>query len=195
MKTLSEIDAIRQHAILASLAGFPFLLVFGIVWITAGVLSYLVPREVAPWIYLMLGMPATPVAMAIERRSGYLPSADPDPLVPLVLQVFFVQIVAFPAILLVWDQTPEYVAVAFAAVVGAHFLPFDWIYQTTLYRILGIVVSVAPFVVLIFVRERALHYTGFVVGAALLAGAFVARAHARATWLERSRVPPGAAGA
>jgi uncharacterized protein DUF7010 len=195
MKTLSEIDAIRQHAILASLAGFPFLLVFGIVWITAGVLSYLVPREVAPWIYLMLGMPATPVAMAIERRSGYLPSADPDPLVPLVLQVFFVQIVAFPAILLVWDQTPEYVPVAFAAVVGAHFLPFDWIYQTTLYRILGIVVSVAPFVVLIFVRERALHYTGFVVGAALLAGAFVARAHARATWLERSRVPPGAAGA
>ena len=89
---------------------------------------------------------------------------------------------AFPAILMVWDQTPEYVPVAFAAVVGAHFLPFDWIYQTTLYRILGVVVSVAPFVVLIFVRERALHYTGFVVGTAILAGAFVARAHARARW-------------
>ena len=182
MKSTSEIDAIRQHAILASLAGFPFLLVFGIVWITAGVLSYVVPRDLAPWAYLMLGMPATPIAMAIERRAGYLPPANPDPLVPLVLQVFFVQIVAFPAILLVWDQTPEYVPVAFAAVVGAHFLPFDWIYQTTLYRILGIVVSVAPFVVLIFVREKVLHYTGFVVGAALLIGAFMARAHARATW-------------
>jgi hypothetical protein len=80
------------------------------------------------------------------------------------------------------EQTPEYVPVAFAAGVGAHFLPFDWIYQTTLYRILGIVVSVAPFVVLIFVREKVLHYTDFVVGAALLVGAFMARAHARATW-------------
>ena len=86
MKPVCDVDAIRQHAILASLAGFPFLLVFGIVWITAGVLSYLVPRDVAPWIYLMLGMPATPVAMAIERRAGYLPPANPDPLVPLVLQ-------------------------------------------------------------------------------------------------------------
>lgn len=82
--------------------------------------------------------------------------------------------------------------------VGAHFLPCDWIYQTTLYRILGIVVSVAPFVVLIFVREKVQHYTGVVVDAVLLIGAFMARAHARATWLERSRVPQvpqGASGA
>jgi hypothetical protein len=133
MKSASEIDALRDRAILSSLAGFPFLLVFALVWIAAGALSYVVPRDIAPWIYVLLGMPAAPIAITLERRLGYVPAAKPDPLLPLTLQIFFVQIVAFPAILLVWDAAPEYVPVAFAAVVGAHFLPFQWIYCTSLY--------------------------------------------------------------
>jgi hypothetical protein len=99
------------------------------------------------------------------------------------LQVFFVQVVAFPAILLVWDLAPHYVPVAFAAVVGAHFLPFQWIYQTNLYAYLAIVVAVGPYVLAIFFGSRVLHYTGFFVGSVLLVGAFLVRAHARATWV------------
>ena len=98
MKPVSEIDAIRQQAILSSLAGFPFLLVFAFVWITAGSLSYL--------------------------------------------------------------------------------------YRTRLYGLLGVVVAVGPFVLAVLFGERAMHYTGFFVGGALLVGAFTARSHARATWLE-----------
>ncbi len=184
MKPLSEIDAIRQQAILSSLAGFPFLLVFAFVWIIAGSLSYLVPHDVAPWIYLFLGIPAVPVAITLERRLGYVRAAEPDPLLPLVLQILFVQVVAFPVILLVWDTAPHYVPVAFAALVGAHFLPFQWIYRTRLYGILGVVVAVGPFVLAVLFDERAMHYTGFFVGGALLVGAFFARSHARATWLE-----------
>ena len=182
MKPLSDLDAIRQQAILSSLAGFPFLLVFAIVWMTAASLSYWVPRDIAPWIYALLGMPATPIAIILERRLGYVPAAEPDPLLPLVLQILFVQIVAFPAILLVWDATPPLMPVAFAAVVGAHFLPFQWIYRTRLYGVLSVVVAVGPFVLAVLFRERALHYTGFFVGVTLLVGAFAARSHARATW-------------
>ncbi len=184
MKPVSEIDAIRQQAILSSLAGFPFLQVFGFVWITAGSLSYLVPHNVAPWIYLFLGIPALPIAITLERRLGYVRAAEPDPLLPLALQILFVQVVAFPAILLVWDAAPHYVPVAFAAVVGAHFLPFQWIYRTRLYGLLGVVVAVGPFVLAVLFGARAMHYTGFFVGGALLVGAFAARRHARATWLE-----------
>lgn len=183
MKPVSEIDAVREQAILSSLAGFPFLLVFAFVWIASAALSYVVPREIAPWIYLMLGLPATPIALAIERRVGYVPAAKPDPLLELTLRVFFVQVVAFPAVVIVWDQAPHYVPVAFAALVGGHFLPFDWIYRTRLYSILGVVVAVGPFVLAVLFRDKALHYTGFFVGACLLVGAFMARSHARATWL------------
>jgi len=146
MTQASELDAIRQRAILASVAGFPFLLVFSVVWLAAGVLSYWVPREVAPWVYPSLGGLAVPIAIALERRLAYVPAANPDPLLPLTLQLLFVQIVAFPAILLVWDATPHFVPVAFAAVVGAHFLPFQWVYRTRVYGVLAVVVAVGPFV-------------------------------------------------
>jgi len=178
----SEIDAVRQQAILSSLAGFPFLLVFAFAWTIAGALSYVVPRDIAPWIYVFGGIPAMPIAIALERRLGYVRAADPDTLLPLTLQILFVQIVAFPAILLVWEASPDFVPVALAAVVGAHFLPFQWVYCTKLYGILGVVVSVGPLVLAVLAGEQALHYTGFFVGAALLVGALVARAHARATW-------------
>jgi len=183
-QAISEIDAVRRQAILASLAGFPFLLVFALVWIAGAIASYVVPREVAPWIYVLLGMPATPIAIALERRLGYVRASESDPLLPLTLQILFVQIVAFPAILLVWNLAPDYVPVAFAAVVGAHFLPFQWVYRTRLYGVLGVVVAVGPYALAVFIGEDALHYTGFFVGATLLIGAFVARSHARATWYD-----------
>jgi hypothetical protein len=183
MESGSELDTIRQRAILSSLAGFPFLLVFGIVWIAGGVLSYVVPGELAGWVYVFLGMPAMPIAIALDRRLGYVRATEPDPLLPLTLQILFVQIVAFPAILLVWNATPQHLPVAFAAIVGAHFLPFQWVYRTPIYGFLGVAVAVGPFVLAVLTGPAALHYTGFWVGGALLVGAAAARAHARATWV------------
>jgi hypothetical protein len=77
-KPISEIDAIRQQGILSSLAGFPILLVFGFVWITAGALSYVVPRDVASCVYLVLGIPGMPIALALERHVGrtHVPQTD-----------------------------------------------------------------------------------------------------------------------
>ncbi len=187
MQSPGDVNTIRQHAILASLAGFPFLLVFGLVWLVAGALTYLLPASIAPWAYVFLGMPATPIAMWIEKRHGYLPAMNPDPLLPLTLQILFVQIVAFPAILLVWSSAPKYLPVAFAAIVGAHFLPFEWVYRTRLYRILGIVVAVGPYLIAVLSGPRSMHYTGFFVGTSLLIGAAFARRHARSTWIEYQR--------
>lgn len=189
MKPTTELDVLRRQAILSSLAGFPILLVFAFAWIAAAALSYVVPPAIAPWVYMFLGIPAMPIAIALERRLGYVPAANPDPLLPLTLQILFVQVVAFPAILLVWDAAPPFLPVALAAIVGAHFLPFQWIYRTRLYGYLGVVVAVGPFCLALIVGKAVLHYTGFFVGVALLVGAFAARSHAQATWLESQPKP------
>jgi hypothetical protein len=183
METIPQLDDIRQQGILASLAGFPFLLVMGLAWIVGGVLSYWVPADIRPWIYPFFGGAAMPIAIALERRLGYIPAPNPDPLLPLTLQLLFVQIVAFPAIFLVWDSKPHLTPVAFAAVVGAHFLPFQWIYCTKVYLALGIAVAVGPFLMAILVGPLVVHYTGFLVGGTLLIGAYFVRSHAAATWL------------
>lgn len=183
MNSIVDVDALRERAILSSLAGFPFLLVFAVAWTTAAALSFVLPSDFAPWAYVVLGMPGVPVAIAIERKVAYLPSPVPDPLLPLTLQILFVQIVAFPAILLVWDGAPELMPAAFAAVVGGHFLPFQWVYRTRLYGVLGVAVAVGPFVLALIIGGQSLHFTGFLVGALLLVGAFVAKAHAKRVWL------------
>ena len=180
---ISEIDSLREQAILSSIAGFPFLLVFSIGWIVAGGLSYFVPHHIAAWIYVLQGVPGVALAIALERRMGYVSPPAADPLLPLALQLMFVQILAFPAVALVWDLAPAYMPVAWAAVVGAHFLPFQWIYCTRLYGVLGVVVAAGPYVLGAIVGQDVIHYTGFLVGGALLIGAFLARSHARATWL------------
>ena len=187
MKSLPEIDAIRERAILSSQAGFPFLVVFGASWFTAALLSYILPLEIAVWLYPLLGFPATAIAVAWERRVGYVAADKPDPLLPLALQINFVQVVAFPALLLVWDQKPAYLPPAFAAVVGAHFLPFQWIYRTIIYGVLGVLVALGPFVLVLFFDDGALHYTGFLVGTILLVGAYFVRSHAQRTWLSSQR--------
>jgi hypothetical protein len=182
MTPATDLESIRRQAILSSLAGFPFLLVFAVTWTVAGGLTYVAPPGLAPWLYPLLGVPATGIAIILERRLGYVPAPDPDPLLPLALQANFVQVVAFPALLLVWDQEPAFLPAAFAAVVGAHFLPFQWIYDTRVYGALGVIVATGPFLLVLLFAERSLHYTGFFVGAALLVGALRVRAHARATW-------------
>lgn len=187
MKATTEIDAVRQEAILSSLAGFPFLLVYSFAWIAAGALSYMVPSGVAPWIYLLGGIPAAAIAIALERRLGYVRITGPDPLLPLTLQLLFVQVVAIPAVMIVWSLAPNYTPVAFAAVVGGHFLPFQWVYRTRLYGFLGVAVAGGSYLIGALVGEKAIHYTGFFVGAILLVGAFLARSHARSTWLESQR--------
>ncbi len=106
MKSVSEIDAVRKQGILSSLAGFPILLVFGIAWIAAGSLSFVVP--------------------------------------------------------------PNFVL---------------WVYKTTIYLVLGIIVAVGPFALAVLFGRRSMHYTGFFVGSVLLIGAWLVRAHARAVWV------------
>ena len=182
MKSVSEIDAVRKQGILSSLAGFPILLVFGIAWIAAGSLSFVVPPNFAPWVYVLLGVPAMPVALALERRVGYVEAPDPDPLLPLTLQSSSSRSSHFQRSSSCGNPR-RYVPVAFAAIVGAHFLPFQWVYKTTIYLVLGIIVAVGPFALAVLFGRRSMHYTGFFVGSVLLIGAWLVRAHARAVWV------------
>ncbi|MGQ0629291.1 MAG: DUF7010 family protein [Phycisphaerales bacterium] len=177
-----ELDELRNHGIVSSLAGAPFQLVYGVAWIAAGMLTFVAPPHFAPWLYVFMGLPAAPLAILIERKAGYLPPRKADPLMPLAMQLLFLQILAFPAILLVWDASPHYLPVAFAAIVGAHFLPYQWMYRTPIFGVLAFLVALGPYVLAIIVREQALHWTGVLVGVIMLIGAAAVRQHARATW-------------
>lgn len=174
------VERARHEAIVSAGAGFTFLLAFGVTWIAAAAVSFAVPTEVAAWVYLLQAFVGMPAAFGLQRALGY-PRASPDnPLGPLAVQLVFIQPVAFPAFLLMLEIEPAFVPVAFAAVLGAHFLPFAWIHRTPVYVVLGIVVSAGAYGLAITLGARSLHYTGFFVGACLLIAAVRVRAHAAA---------------
>lgn len=179
MQAVSDIDAARHEGIASSGAGFPFLFAFGLAWLGAAVLSYFVPPDTAAWIYLLQGVVAIPLAFAIQKGMRYPRASGPNPLLPLALQLLFIQPVAFPVFLLVLSFSPEYVPVALAVVVAAHFLPYQWLHKTNLYIVLAVVISAGAYALGVLFGQAALHYTGFFVSACLLVGSRFAHLHAR----------------
>jgi hypothetical protein len=175
---MHDIDSARHESIASAGAGFPFLFSFGLTWIAAGVLSYFLSPKAAAWAYIFQAAIAIPMAFALQGWMRY-PKASPDnPLWPLAMQLLFIQPLAFPAYILVLFLEPSYVPAVFAAMVGAHFLPYQWLHKTRLYGVLGVLVSAGPWMLAVAFGLESRHYTGFFVGAVLLVGSFFAKAHA-----------------
>jgi hypothetical protein len=178
MERVWSVEEARNESVISARAGFTFLLCFSITWIAASCVSFYVPVKTAAWVYLLQGVVAMPAALLLQKLLRYPPASPDNPLTPLALQLVFIQPVAFPAFILVLGIAPAYVPAAFAAVLGAHFLPFSWLHKTNVYTVLGIVVSAGAYALAVALGTRSIHFTGFFVGAALFTTAFVVRAHA-----------------
>lgn len=176
----NDIDQARHESIASSGAGFAFLFSFGLTWIGAGAISFALSPTNTAWAYIAQAAVAVPLALALQHWLGF-PKAPPDhPLWGLAIQLLLIQAVAFPAYILMLFLEPSYVPVVFAALVGAHFLPYQWLYKTRLYGVLGFLVAVGPYLIAIAAGKASRHYIGFFVGIVLLAGSFAAKRHARA---------------
>jgi hypothetical protein len=72
--------------------------------------------------------------------------AADHPLLSLSVQLAMVQIVALPAVIMLYPDHPELVPAALAAIGGAHFLPYVWLHETRIYLVLAIAVSLVSWV-------------------------------------------------
>ena len=83
---------------------------------------------------------------------------------PLLIQTAIVQTVALPAVFLAYAFIPACVSAVFAAVVGAHLLPYAWLQKSHLYIVQGLIISFVPYLMAMVLRETSFNYIGFVVG-------------------------------
>jgi hypothetical protein len=174
--TLEERDAARS----SNLGGFTFLIVHGVVFFLAGLMSYVLELETAALAYLFQGVVAFPLSLALERAQGFPLLGKENSLTPLFIQVASIQIVALPAAIYVFELDPRLVPAAFAAVAGAHFLPYVWLQRTRIYGWLAGFMSLVPWALLMALgRDAAFHVTGLVVGAALVVAGLGVRAVVR----------------
>ena len=165
----------REEARRSSGGGFAFLLVNGLAWIVTGLLALVLPARTAALILIWIGLVSTPLSFALQRWLRFPPMSTGNSLTPLLIQVSSVQLLALPAIIIVYALNPLYVPAAFAAVVGGHFLPYIWLQKTRLYGVLAAIVSLAPYLLLLVLGANAFYVTNFVVGVTLVVFAFLVR--------------------
>jgi hypothetical protein len=174
-------DVERVEARTANGGGFSFLLIHGITWVGAGILSFVLPRDTAALVYLFQGLVAFPASLIVERALGYRTlSTNENSLVSLFVLVAVAQGLALPASIIVFNLDPRFVPVVFAATNGGHFLPYSWLHGTRAYIGLAIVAALGPFAVVVTAgADAAFHASGFIAGGALLATAVWVRLLAR----------------
>jgi hypothetical protein len=170
--TIEERDVAR----FANLGGFTFLIVHGVTFALAGLASFVLELETAALVYLFQGLVAFPLSLALERAQGFRLLGKENSLTPLFIQVASIQIVALPAVIYVFDLDPRLVPAAFAAVAGAHFLPYVWLQHTRIYGALAVFMALVPWgLLLVLGRDAAFHATGPVAGAALIVAGVAVR--------------------
>jgi hypothetical protein len=186
-------DVERLEARTANGGGFSFLLVHGVTWIAAGVLSFVLPRDTAALVYLFQGFVAFPASLIVERVLGYRTLATREnSLVSLFVLVAVAQGLALPASIIVYNLDPRLVPVVFAATNGGHFLPYSWLHGTRAYIGLAVVAALGPFAVVVAAdADAAFHTSGFIVGGALLATALWVRFASRARMASGTESGPG----
>jgi hypothetical protein len=166
-------EAERDEARTANRGGFSFLLAHGVTSLVAAGLTFVLPVETAALVFMFQGMAAFPASLGLERVLGYRMVSSDNSLQPLFIMVASIQLLALPAVIVVYSLEPLYTPVAFAAVGGAHFLPYAWLQRTRIYAVLAVVVAVVPYLLLLLgLGSRSVfHATGVILGAALLAAA------------------------
>ena len=142
-----------QSASESSAVGAPWLIAFAGSVTVVAVLSFILDVRATALATLFQGGVALPVAFALERRMGTGILAKGHPLWPLVMQAMFVQIVALPAVVLLYPDSPELVPAGLAAVAGGHFLPYAWLHGTRVYLVLAVALSIGSFALAGLVEE------------------------------------------
>src|SRR6476620_8105334 len=142
------VDEARTTASGTAALGSAWLLAFGLTISAAAVLSFFLPLEIAVLVVLFQGGAALPIAFALERRLGSGPMAADHPLRSLSVQLAMVQMVALPASIMMYQSNPALVPATFAAVGGAHFLPYVWLHRTRIYLVLALAVSLGSWAIM-----------------------------------------------
>jgi hypothetical protein len=166
----------REDLRWSSKGGFAFLFANGVVWLITAALTFVLPLKTAAFLLIWQGAVALPLAFALERIFKFPVLTKGNSMLPLLIQTSLVQIVALPAVILAYVLMPAYVPAVFAAVVGAHLLPYAWLQKSRLYIVLGLMISLVSYLMAMTLRETSFNYIGFVVGGIAIVFAFLLKA-------------------
>jgi len=135
-----EISEAQREVRQVYAGGFPGLLISSLVWFASSVLGSWVSWRAAMWT-LVIGGPSIFLGLEILLRViGHRPGLRQDnPLNPLVLQLVFLLPILLPLVIAAFLHRADWLYPAFMIALGAHFLPFMFLFGLWQFGALGIV--------------------------------------------------------
>lgn len=176
--TLNELRADVRRT---SLGGFPMLITAAVAWTLCGGLTYFLPEKTAALVFFFQGVITMPFGLwLLPKWLGLTPLPKDHPLTPLLIQCAGVQTLMLPAVIAVYVAKPALVPMAFAAIMGGHFLPYWWLQRTKAYLFGAVASALGPWALTMFAgTENSFHLTGFFVGGCLAVLAFKVKSDAQ----------------
>lgn len=174
-----EISRAQQDIRLAFQGGFAGQLVSGLIWLTsAAAATWGSPRL---GIYVLLGLgffvfPITQLVLKVLGQAGALEKGHP--LNQLATQIAFTAPLNIPVILGATLYRESWFYPAFLIVVGAHYLPFVFLYGQRLFAVLAALMWAAGLMLALYGPHDFFSLGGWLGGLLLLVFAFVLRSAA-----------------
>ncbi|MCT8341276.1 hypothetical protein MG296_14535 [Flavobacteriaceae bacterium TK19130] len=155
----------------ATHSGFAFLIANGIGWLAVGMTSLRLSVEKTAKVLLYIGILTMPLAFVLRSILGFADYSPENPLNELGLLLAFSPVVGLAIVIISYIKLPLYMPSLVSALLGAHLLPYSWLYQTNIYLIVGILVAIVPSILMLIFREKGFSIGPFFVGTVLIFGA------------------------
>ncbi len=159
--------------------GFLGQLVSGVIWLLAAGTSVVVSRVTGIVVLLAGGAAILPITMLLLKANGG-PTSLPKghPMAPLAMQIAFTVPLGLLVAVAAAGYREEWFFPASMVIVGAHYLPFAFLYGTPLFAVLGGLMTLGG-VALALWLPNSFTTGGWVTGALLISFGFLLRADQR----------------
>lgn len=150
-------------------------LVSGIIWLGAAGTSVVVSPVAGILVLLTFGAAILPITMLVlKARGGPVALPAGHPMAPLAMQIAFTVPLGLLVAVAAAGEREEWFFPASMIVVGAHYLPFTFLYGMRLFAVLGALMALGG-VALALWLPNAFSTGGWVTGGLLLVFAFLLR--------------------
>lgn len=114
-----------------------------------------------------LGALMLPLAFVFSKILQTTWTIKENPLDSLGLILNFAQLFYFPFVFFFLSKSPEYFLMGYAIITGAHFFPYSWYYQTQVYTVGAIMISVGSFLIAILLPATEFFWIAVLVAGVL----------------------------
>lgn len=122
-----------------------------LIWIFIGVVNFLdMPQYYKNALSLYSSALLVPLALLFSKIYKIKFSDKDNPLNSAGIIFALNQMIYLIVVILVWQVKPEQMITAYAIVVGAHFLPYSWLYDSITYRVVAIAIPVFSLIFALF---------------------------------------------